>query len=241
MSKIWFFGDSYAAPKHTEKSWTINVQEAFPEYDNENLAVIGSSLDYLYHTYEQNRKRFNTGDIVIMSLTTITRLFLRNRTSNGGPRFLLLSKILSPLSGSKEILEEDHEYYDYYASDLFNPETHTSKANLFLNSLQYDAMTKGIKIIALPITYNFPRIDYEDKNNITLVKTTDKYSLIGITNMQYNKKFNVKKWQEHSEAISYDNLQANHLSPENNLVLANKVIRHIKTNEPIDLTTDWII
>lgn len=237
MSKLWFFGDSYVAKSPYAKSWTINVQEAFPEYDNENLATGGSSLDYLYHTYEQNRKKFKSGDIVIMSITVLSRLFLRERTREGHARFLLRDYLLSP--GDRETVDENHEYYGHFVSDLFNPEAHTSMANLFLNSLQYDAMTKGIKIIVLPVTHTFPKLDFEDKDAITIAKVTWEYYLTSVTSKSYRKKFNVKKWQEHPEIIEYDQNLANHLSPKNNEILANKVIRNIKTNEPIDLTTEW--
>ena len=86
MNKIWFLGDSYVANNHAPwlenthgaKSWTKILTEAFPEYTNENIALPGASLDFLYYTYEQRRKEFKSGDIVIMSLTNIERLSLRN-------------------------------------------------------------------------------------------------------------------------------------------------------------------
>jgi hypothetical protein len=251
MNKIWFLGDSYVANTgarwlentHGAKSWTKILTEAFPEYTNENIAIAGSSLDFLYYTYEQRRKEFKSGDIVIMSLTNIERLFLRKLYEDLYFRFLQTGRITSPLAPKGKLLEhlpEDHPWYTYFADDLFNPEAHKANVNLFLNSLQYDAMTKGIKIIALPIVH-FPFLDTEDKDHITLGKTKKDMDLYAVSNKQLETKFNHIKflfWQ-HEECRTYDKTLSNHLTPRNTEILANKVIRNLKTNEPIDLSTEW--
>ena len=252
MSKIWFFGDSYAANNHflKAKSWTKTVQEAFPEYDSENLALVASSLDYLYYTYEQKRKEFNSGDIVIMSLTSLERLSLRD-DKEPTHRFFGLYGIISVTcytacqvtlsTCDTEYIAEDHPWYGYFADDLFNPKTHQATLNLFLNSLKYDAKTKGIKIIALPIT-DFPFLDREDEDHITLGKTQRSIHLSGVSKKQMETKFS-RKWDNsyytQAEWRAYDRTLVNHLTPRNNEILANKVIKNIKTNEPIDLTTEW--
>jgi hypothetical protein len=245
MSKIWFFGDSYVTRIHESqseiKSWTLSVHEAFPEHDSENLALSASSIDYLYFAYEQKRKHFSDQDIVIMSLTTIHRLFLRRHDETSSPIFLQHNRMHK--RGPMEVIDEDHPWYNYFLLDLFNPEAHKAKVNLFLNSLQYDAMRKGIKIIVLPINY-FDYLDLDDKDSITIGKTTEKTSLMTVTEKQYDAKLNIKlrgndHWYNHQEGIEYDRTLANHLTPRNNEILANKVIRNIKTNEPIDLTTEW--
>jgi len=241
MNKIWFFGDSYVDPRMRAKSWTINVQEAFPDYDSENLAMSASSLDFLYYTYEQKRKQFVKQDIVIMSLTTIQRLFLRRYDESSRPSFLQHNRIKT--IGDMELIKEGHPWYNYFALDLFNPEVHTANPNLFLNSLQYDAITKGIKIIVLPIDH-FDYLDLDDKDSIIIGKSTEETSLSKVTRKEIEAKFNINlhdndHWANHQEAREYDSSLANHLTPMNNEILANKVIRNIKTNEPIDLTTEW--
>lgn len=253
MNKIWFLGDSYVAINQSlwmekvyeTKSWTKIVTETFPEYTNENIALGGASLDFLYYTYEQRRKEFKSGDIVIMSLTNIERLFLRHHKGSAY-KFLQNSRITSPFAPVGKVLEhllEDHPWYTYFADDLFNPEAHQAKLNLFLNSLQYDAMTKGIKIIALPIAH-FQFIDREDKESITIGGTLRGHTLVAVTEKQMNTKFNGKYnlsqyWGDNHELRQYDKTLSNHLTQRNNEILANKVIRNIKTNEPIDLTTEW--
>jgi hypothetical protein len=250
MNKIWFLGDSYVAnatgpwlkKTNEAKSWTKILTEAFPEYTNENIALGASSLDFLYYTYEQRRKKFKSGDIVIMSLTNIERLFLRQHKESAY-RFLQNGRITTPFESKGkpvEYLLEDHPWYTYFADDLYNPKTHQAKLNLFLNCLQYDAMTKGIKIIALPMAH-FPFLDTEDKDHITIGKTKKDMDLFAVSNKQLETKFNHIKvlfWQ-HEECRTYDKTLSNHLTPRNNEILANKVIRNIKTNEPIDLTTEW--
>ena len=171
-----------------------------------------------------------------MTLTSIQRIFLSESNELSWPRFLQDRRI-SSTGKMVEHLGEEHPWYTYFAGDLFNTEAHQAKANLFLNSLQYDAITKGIKIIIIPIT-NFGYIDFEDKDKISLCKTS--FSLMQVTKKQMESKLNLKgHWFDHPSAIDYDHSQANHLTPRNNEILANKVIRHIKTNEPINLTTEW--
>ena len=251
MNKIWFLGDSYVANTgarwlentHGAKSWTKILTEAFPEYTNENIAIAGSSLDFLYYTYEQRRKEFKSGDIVIMSLTNIERIFLR-QDKESVYTFLRIPGITVYEDGKflkNSDVTEDHPWYTYFADDLFNPKTHQAKLNLFLNSLQYDAMTKGIKIIALPIG-NFPFIDKEDKDHITLGKTKKDMDLVAVSKKQMETKFNEKCQNNYFKIpkfYDYDMTLANHLTPRNTEILANKVIRNLKTNEPIDLTTEW--
>lgn len=247
MNKIWFFGDSYVDRRMRAKSWTINVQEAFPDYDSENLAMSASSLDFLYYTYERSREDFKSGDIVIMSLTTIERILLRDDRVDT-LRFLRPTGISSYVNGKfveksekESPMSEDHPSPEYFVSDLFNPEVHRAKLNLFLNSLQYDAMTKGIKIIVLPITH-FPFLNTENKDCITLGKTNRDLHLCRVSRKQMEVKFNIDHGPDYyvrSECQEYNSSLANHLTPMNNEILANKVIRNIKTNEPIDLTTEW--
>lgn len=253
-NKIWLLGDSYVAvsndtwlEKNGAKSWTKMVTEKFPEYAHENLAFAGSSLDFLYLTYERSREDFKSGDIVIMSLTNIERILLRDERADT-LRFLRPVGIVSFVNGKfvKKLEKEsplsvDHPSPEYFVSDLFNPETHKAKVNLFLNSLQYDAMTKGIKIIVLPIA-DFPFLDTENKDHITLGKTSRDLNLCIVSRKQMEVKFNIDHgpyFYVRPECQEYDMRLANHLTLRNNEILANKVIRNIKTDEPIDLTTEW--
>lgn len=252
-NKIWFLGDSYVATswwleKHGKKSWTNMVTEAFPEYAHENLALAGSSLDFLYFTYERSREYFKSGDIVIMSLTNIERIFLRDDTVDT-VRFLRSTGIASYVKGkyiknsekNPIIMPEDHPWYDYFVSDLFNPKAHKAKVNLFLNSLQYDAMTKGIKIIVLPIAH-FPSLDREDKDQLAIGETNRDMHLCRVSRKQMEVKFNeddMSGYYMRPECREYDMGLANHLTTKNNEILANKIIKNIKTDEPIDLKTEW--
>lgn len=233
MSKIWFFGDSYIYNYKVAKSWTINVQEEFIDYDSENIAVPGSSLDYLYYTYNKRRTEIKEGDIVILTLTTYHRLFLKHEKPVN-PSFLFPDFIQTQGEGL-EWINEGHEYYGHFVSDLFNLPVHEALKNVFLNSLQYDAITKGIKIIVLPVD----KCGISEKDSITIANNTS-HSLMDVSGKQHQAKFGISyEWFKHEKFREYDKTMANHLTPRNNEILANKVIRNIKTNEPIDLTTEW--
>jgi hypothetical protein len=242
MSKIWFFGDSYAEPPDTKKtsakSWTINVAEAFPEYDIENHAKGGSSLDYLYYTYNKQRNQFQLGDIVIFTITTATRLFLSGDTDR--PYFMNINYRGTP-EGQKNHVRGD-KYYDYFVSEFFNIDSITAMLDIFLDFLYYESTNKGLKIIGLPITTlrwqtklpnrpnSLPAIDYEAKNKGKLQIAGGEKGLAYASRLPFRSR---EEWQK------VDITLANHLTPRNNEILANKVIRNIKTNEPIDLGTEW--
>ena len=243
MSKIWFFGDSYAEPPNTKKtsakSWTINVAEAFPEYDIENHANGGSSLDYLYYTYNKQRNQFQRGDILIFTITTSARLFLSSGDEEI-PHFMNIN-YRSTDKGAELHIKGD-KYYDYFVSEFFNIDSITAMLDIFLDFLYYESMNKGLKIIGLPITTlrwktgvanlpnSLPAIDYESKNKGELHIAGGEKSLTYATRLPFS---------SHEEWQKVDSTLANHLTPRNNEILANKVIRHIKTNEPIDLGTEW--
>lgn len=232
MSKIWFFGDSYIATHKVAKSWAINVKEEFIDYDSENLGLPGSSLDYLYYTYNKRRTEIKEGDIVILTLTTYHRLFLKHE--NPVPSFLFPEFIHTQGEGL-EWINEGHEYYGHFVSDLFNLPVQEALKNVFLNSLKYDAITKGIKIIVLPVD----KYEIREKDSITIANNI-RHSLMNVSEKQHQAKFGIShEWFKHEECRTYDRNLANHLTPRNNLILANKVIRNIKTDEPIDLATEW--
>jgi hypothetical protein len=235
MSKIWFFGDSYISSYKLAKSWTINVQEEFIDYDSENLGLPGSSLDYLYYIYNKRRTEIKEGDIVILTLTTYHRLFLKHEIP--GKNSFLFPDFIHTQGEGHEWINEGHEYYGHFVSDLFNLPVHEALKNVFLNSLQYDAITKGIKIIVLPVD----KCKISEKDSITTVNNT-RHGLLGVSGEQHQAKFGIgisHEWFKHEKFREYDKSLANHLTPRNNEILANKVIRNIKTNEPIDLATEW--
>ena len=246
MTKIWIFGDSYAADEIKEsKSWTKYVWDEFPEYDWENLAVPSSSLDYLYYIYEQKRTNFNTGDIVIITLTTLERIFLRYRTKSKRPRFMTVNQI-TPARNDDKPNPDELKPQEFFLGDTFNIEAHGAMMNVFLNALQYDVLTKNLKVIVIPIGCD-RFLNRKNKENISIAITgyepgSIDAGLTGVTKRQMESAFDLKGkfWFEVEECQEQDFKNANHLSPENNKILANKVIRNIHTNEAIDLTTEWV-
>lgn len=245
MPKIMIFGDSYAADYEIAKSWTRNVAEEFPEYTVQNFAVPASSLDYLYFTYEKWRAHLKANDIVIMSLTAMERLFLRDPTISGRPRFMTTHQII-PAKNDRTPEPHEHKLQEFFAGDMFNPDAHGAIMNIFLNALQYDAITKDITVVVIPIGGD-NYINREDKEHIEIAMCGEdpgsaEGGLTGVTKRQMEAMFDLKGkfWYERKECWVQDLRHANHLTPKNNEILANKVIRNIRTKEPIDLRTEWV-
>jgi hypothetical protein len=238
MNKIWFFGDSYIAdrrPYISSKSWTLHVTEAFPKYESENLAFAGSSLDHMYTIYNENRDNFKKGDIVILTLTSHNRLFL----SSGKTKPNFLHSSFRMLDNGRFDVQEDEKYYGYFASDFFNIRAQKSIKNLVVDAFQYDVIEKGIKLIILPIDDTVLKA----REHVTIGMPSLKINLIAVTRKNYETLFSglEKGWHNRPEVKAYDETLANHLTPENNKVLANKIIQALKTDaKTIDLTTDWI-
>jgi len=242
--KIWFFGDSYAAIVNKEiakTSWTVKVNDAFPNYQSINLAKSCSSLDYLYYVYDQNRKNFKKNDIVILTLTSFYRIWLD--TNDDGDYFANPSFRTT----SKGVVwhKKKERYYDFFASPFYNIKAIEAFLNLFLDALQHDARTDGIKTIVLPIAHF-------SANNITdiqVAKTSFNMNLTWVSDLEILKTFkklipNLPKGTglySVPEILEFDGNRSHHLSPENNTVLAEKVINYIKNNEEIDLTVGWKI
>lgn len=247
MNTIWYLGDSYISPpdmhkNYTAKSWTTMVSEAFQEYDSKNLGLPAASLDHLYYTYDQNKNNFKSGDIIVIALTNYLRIFLSNEDeTDDHPRFMNCNFLLD--STGTHFHQEGDKYYDFFVSEFYNEKVVKTVLNIFIKSLQYDAIDKELKIIVLP-TDNYA---FEDTKHLTMGITTKLLTLKAVTHMQTVKKFqdkidlnSISNMFQLPEVREYDNTLANHLDFENNEVLANKVIEAIKTNAAtIDLTTGW--
>ena len=144
------FGDSYAADYDNAKSWTRWVAEEFPKYNLLNFAVPASSLDYLYYTYENQRAHLEANDIVLMSLTAMERIFLRDPTIYNQPRFMTAHQITPAKNGRTPDFDKQYTQ-EFFLGDMYNPDAHSATMNVFLNALQYDAITKNVTIIEIPI------------------------------------------------------------------------------------------
>ncbi len=245
MPKIMIFGDSYAADYDNAKSWTLWVAEEFPKYKFINFAVPASSLDYLYYTYENQRAHLEANDIVLMSLTAMERIFLRDPTIYNQPRFMTAHQI-TPAKNGKPQTGAEFKPQEFFLGDMYNPDAHSATMNVFLNALQYDAITKNVTIIVLPIGGD-DYINRKDKEHIEIAtcgenQGSSNAGLSGVTKRQMEAMFDLKGryWYEIKECWDQDSKHANHLTPRNNKILGNKVIRNIRTKEPIDLRTEWV-
>ncbi len=76
MSKLWIYGDSYAAPfeylPENVNPWTIQVAKKLG-LESINKAKHGSSIDYMIHTSINDASNFNKDDACIFVLTQINR------------------------------------------------------------------------------------------------------------------------------------------------------------------------
>ena len=240
MSKLWFFGDSYIADLSNiidNTPWSHFVIDAFPGYEAENLGKVCSSLDFLYYTYNDKRPEFKQGDVVILTLTTLHRKFLNTEKRKIMPSFMNSGFILR--EGQRELVEENHEYYGFFVSELFNDDAELAKLDLFLDALQYDVLSKGIRIVVLPIDREFKTKEH------LIMGVSGNIRLKDVSRLEIEKRFgkNLRDgYYLHSPVKEYDSKLSNHLSPENNKILAQKVINALNNNDKtIDLSSGWDI
>lgn len=97
MSKLWIFGDSFAANKDSD-SWSSMLGIHF---ESENLATNGSSEYRIWRSYKDNATRIGKEDTVLFCHTSTTRVYLKDSTS-------LLSRLLP-----------SHPVCDLILSDVF--------------------------------------------------------------------------------------------------------------------------
>lgn len=231
---VWVFGASYAEQHEgLRDQWMQKVADGL-ETNVISFGKPGSSLDYLYQTFNDHRNQIKEGDVVIVTLTShVKRWFFKyypehtivpDVTDKSSYNF----KMISPRG-----LEKESEALELYQEHLNNHEVYEVYSINFLYNLQYLATKKNIHTIVLVSYYDTDKW-IEDKKYLFPFLNIAWNKLLEISLNEFSKEFLV------SYDFSKTDIRVNHLTRSNHIILANKILDNIKNKSPIDLGTGFV-
>lgn len=200
--KIAIFGDSYAAkgcPTSVPNEWATLLSKKNNNYKIQNFAKCGTSLWWSYDLFLNNYKNF---DLIIFVITRFGRLPLVIDGSGVGAAPSAINKLNYETNKHHiKLLTTARDYYIYLQND---------KQDLFLHKKIVEELVKvnDKKIILIPIDDSIP-IEFQK---------IFKHTLHDITQLEI--KTNFKK---NTKFIMETEHRSNHMSIENNIILAEKL------------------
>jgi len=226
---VWGFGDSYITlvpikgpPFHP--TWAQIVANDL-DMDLQEFGVSGSSLEYIAHTYTEEFRKIKSGDVVLITITSLTsRKWLVEDQLR-----MQTSKQVNRMAEDGVITEKDRDFYlRVIAEEVCK--TKESLLKLLLHSL-HSLIAKGVKVIVLP-NFNHPAALLKDYSDLfPLLPTTEGDLMEHVTFLE------VKGIGEDKRYVMQNDPRRNHMTYDNHIVLAEKVLAVIKgKTSKIDLT-----
>jgi hypothetical protein len=229
MKQIWIFGDSYAEdytqgnPKILEQQWHRLLGTHF-NAPITNRGLRGSSLEWLYYTWQQERQKINSGDIVIAMITNLRRRWLLQESPGITSFRLLTNKNINHVD--PKTFKAIELYYRYLDNDLYM----SSLLENWLYNVNDLAREKQCPVLIFPV---FPEMEEILPNMIPQ-----------FPHLHFPKgyMFDVSDY-ECSEDLRQSPIvtdgRCNHLLPPNHHVLKDKIVSYIEQQISIDLTVGF--
>lgn len=207
-------------------SWWNQIRDKFGCIENQpfdyNLALSGSSIDYMVTQFEENEHLFESGDIVIVGLTDWRRKWIIEDSPT--QTNVALWRTLAKFPQDKDTLEEYREFIMKHFHLLHRKTPNQAMIKSFVKSLPYVKDKRNLKTIVV--------LNCFDQN---LPDTVD-----GITISTNGSMFEVSRREKVAKQLHADrelkrligDFRPNHLCWENHTILADKVEHAILTNSP---------
>lgn len=226
---VWVFGDSFAhlyidILRSPYSQWGYIIAKELGT-EIKHFGRGGASLDYAYHTYNENTNNIKSGDVVIITLTELNRRWFWKD---------------NPELGCVHSIKIDDGWkahaYKLYELYLNNKELPKVYLKLFLSELNMMSVHKGVHVILLPCFYEV---------NEYVNKIKEEYANLHIANetmltVSMNEfKVSMKNHPDIQQFLIKD-ARVTHLIKSNHAILANKLLDNIKNKTPIDLTKGFI-
>jgi len=234
---IWAYGDSFVAdykclnqfkPMHQErgiKPWV----EATAEKLNQtvvNHALQGSSPDYMYHMFRNDRDLIQNNDILIIGITSLSR------------RWFLKDNPYSTIITDHRVVDDKSDDFrnavKYYLLYLEHAELYETYCIDFLYNIDNITKEKNLHTIVLPIMYNeFTWLStYKDK--FKHFYWAD-YPLTHISLEEYDIDF----YHKIVDTFICDG-KINHLTWSNHKILADKIVDNITNKTPLNIEHGFV-
>jgi len=236
---IWAFGDSFIGDfknlnykseqkKRGIKPWIRAIGEQLNQ-SVVNHGCPGSSPDYTYHMFRQERDNIQDNDILIVGISNLfRRWFIKDKPNN---TMLNNKKSISEQHTSAEFMKA----VKYYLIHLNHEELYETYCIDFLYNLDHLTKEKNLHTILLPLMY----YEYEWLNTDYRYKFNNfHWPNMPLTNVHSNE---YEKWyfERIHDIIGMDG-KYNHLTWTNHAILTNKIVNNISYKIPLDFKTEFV-
>lgn len=227
---LWVFGDSFA--EHfpgLKDQWMERVASEF-KTNVSSFGLAASSLEYTYHKFNSNRHNIKPDDIIIVTLTSYSRRWFFKyypgdlvKIYNQGSFDDYKETAKSPTGNIKE-----QEALQAYSESLVHNELQETYLLNFLYNLDYLTKKLNLKTIVMINLYDINQL-MKDKRDLFSNLYFPDNMMLDIFLGEFTKDYMI----DFTEATI--DLRINHMVRSNHIVLADKIIDHIKNNKNIDL------
>lgn len=232
---IWVFGDSFAEHFPGLKDQWMERIAAELKTNVVSFGLAASSLEYTYHKFNQYRQDIKQDDVIIIALTSYSRRWFFKyfpgdlvKIHNQGSFDDYKELAKSP----KGDLKEQEALYAYSES-LSDNDLHETYLMNFLYNVNYLTKKLNLKTIVMINLYDINQLMKDKKNLFPNIYFPDNM-MLDIFLGEFTKDYMI----DFTEATI--DLRVNHMVRTNHIILADKIINHIKHNTKIDLAEGFI-
>lgn len=214
---IWTFGDSFSKHfDHLPDTWVERTRRLLNE-EVISYSKPFTTLEYNFHMFNKEKENFKPNDIVLMSITTLTRRWFSKERPF---RILKLSK-------------EEAQSLNYYNRYLNNiDEIHKTYFINFMYNINYVSKKKQIHTIILLNFFDFDSIIDKISSDLSYLNIAK--GRIGIISDNEYKPHIVN--MSGVDWFMKMDTRFNHLIKSNHIRISDKIIDNIQNKNPIDLT-----
>lgn len=238
MPNVWILGNSFSYSNSNDNTWMTQIAKNL-QYTSKNFSLNGTSLDYVYYTFNQIRNDIKSNDILICTFTDTDRRWLFDNPCDAIWKSLDKDLLLHPIVYEHEVRFESRDSrvidaVNLYLEHINNLSAHDAYLQNFLYNLDYLAQKNHIRIIILPCFENISNVLNDYRSKFSSLHIADK-SIMTISKDEFeNNEFYL------SGIMRYNpDPRLNHLTNTNHNVMFEKILNNIKNNEPISFRTGF--
>ena len=235
MSTLWIFGDSYAnnnlyGREHILEQQWHRVLARELAYDYQNLAVSGSSLDYLYHEWHRLYKQFQPGNLVVIVITGLNRRWLlKDRPEFSNPLNLFSGDITNSITRSK------NKALLYYYKHLDHPGASEAALYNWLCAVDLFCSRNRVKVLLMPAFKDTKDLLKEWRGDLKHVEISVGRALGNVSYAEHADELVGGK-----EVLYERDGRCCHLTPPNHRILVDKILDCYKYGKPLDLSKGFL-